>query len=76
MIDKEIIILLALAALTSYALSHLYRRLAIQRGILASVNNRSAHDVPTPTGSGIVLLLVFLLSLIVLSLWEPVASDI
>jgi Fuc2NAc and GlcNAc transferase len=56
----------------SFLLSHLYRVLAIRSGIVADVNWRSAHQSPTPTGSGIVLVMLFLMWLSGLWLWGTI----
>ena len=61
-------ILLALVAILSYLLSHLYRYFADRTAMVAEVNHRSAHQNPVPTGSGVVLMLVFCVSILVL--WQ------
>ncbi|HET7469174.1 MAG TPA: hypothetical protein VFJ81_05835, partial [Gemmatimonadales bacterium] len=56
---------LALAVLvvaTSYAAVEWVRRLALRRGVLDVPVERSSHEVPTPRGGGIVIVVVTLLA--------------
>ncbi|MCB1692639.1 MAG: glycosyl transferase [Pseudomonadales bacterium] len=49
----------ALCALSTWIVSHVYRAIAVEREILAHPEARSAHTVPTPTGAGIAMVVVF-----------------
>ena len=70
MLETKLLLLLCGICLLSYLGSLLYRFYALQKGVLAEVNKRSAHDIPVPTGSGLILLIIFFLSLLPLWYWE------
>ena len=48
------------------ALTALYRRFAADLGLIATVNARSAHDAPTPTGAGVAFVAIWLISLLII----------
>ncbi|MFT5211455.1 MAG: Fuc2NAc and GlcNAc transferase [Flavobacterium sp.] len=76
MLETKLLLLLFGIALLSYFGSLLYRFYALQKGVVAEVNKRSAHDIPVPTGSGLVLLMVFCFSLLILWYWEILGQKI
>ncbi|MFC3907946.1 glycosyltransferase family 4 protein [Legionella dresdenensis] len=50
----------------SYLLTGSFRKYSLANQILDMPNHRSAHKVPTPRGGGLVFVIIFLLSLLVL----------
>lgn len=59
--------MLLLAALClSLLLTSLLRRYALSRSLIDIPNDRSSHQVPTPRGGGVAIVLTFLLCLVVL----------
>ena len=54
----------------------LYRKIAVKNGILANPNFRTLHETPIPTGGGIVLALVFIISIFILWWYEKLSDDI
>jgi glycosyltransferase WbpL len=60
--------LLAAAVTVSFFLTWMVRRYALWRGLLDHPNQRSSHDVPTPRGGGVAIVVTYLAGLIVL--WE------
>ncbi|MBL4680935.1 MAG: hypothetical protein JKY88_09450 [Pseudomonadales bacterium] len=73
--DLKVLVLFALVFALSYLGSRLYQYYAIKIGLLANVNVRSAHELPTPTGSGLVLLKLFLVSIILLWYWQLITVE-
>ncbi|MEO6361698.1 MAG: glycosyltransferase family 4 protein [Caldimonas sp.] len=55
-----LLILLALGAAASWALTSSVRRHAVQSGLLDRPNERSSHSVPTPRGGGIAIVVSYL----------------
>lgn len=74
MSDITILFLLSLVLALSYIASRLYQFYAIKKDLLANVNLRSAHDSPKPTGSGIVLLILFFFCILLLGYWQLVST--
>ena len=58
-----IIALLAVCVFVTWTACHIYRRLAIHSQVIDHPNHRSAHEFPTPTGAGVVPVIVFYLAL-------------
>ncbi|OGT22372.1 MAG: glycosyl transferase [Gammaproteobacteria bacterium RBG_16_57_12] len=54
---------LLLAGVVSWALTGLLRRYALAKNLLDLPNERSSHDVPTPRGGGVAIVLTFLIAL-------------
>lgn len=52
--------LLSLATIVSYALVGAYRRYALEKNILDKPNERSLHQTPTPSGAGLIIVILFL----------------
>jgi len=65
--NLRFVLLAALAAGLSYALTGLFRQYAINRDILDVPNARSSHVVPTPRGGGLAIVTVVLGGIIVLA---------
>ena len=61
---------LACTFLLSFALCGVYLRLARRWQILDTPNARSSHQLPTPHGGGVPMLLAFALGLVLASLWH------
>lgn len=53
---------------TAWGLTGVLRRYAIRRSVIDIPNERSSHDVPTPTGGGLAVAVVFTLALVLLFL--------
>lgn len=62
----EIVFLLLLTTMLSFAMTRYIRRRAVARGILDIPNERSSHTIPTPRGGGLSIVLVFLLAVVIL----------
>lgn len=67
-------VLLLICAFSSWIAAHVYRRHAVDRRILAMPEARSAHQVPTPTGGGIAIIIVFAFALFDLWLVDLVSD--
>ncbi len=65
--DRFILLCLGLAVL-SYALTHLYRIVALALHIVDAPNHRSAHREITPTGAGAVFVVLFCIGMLLASL--------
>jgi Fuc2NAc and GlcNAc transferase len=76
MFETKLLLLLLVTCLVSYFGSVLYRFHATKRGTVAGVNKRSAHKIPTPTGSGIVLLTILCVSALILWSWDIFGQEI
>lgn len=62
-------------SVASYAGSWLYRRLALQRGIVAKLNSRTLHETVVPRGGGIAFTAVFAVAVIIGWLMGDVSTD-
>ncbi|TVT58145.1 MAG: glycosyltransferase family 4 protein [Sedimenticola thiotaurini] len=56
-----------LAGLSSFVLTGFLRRYALKRNLLDVPNIRSSHQIPTPRGGGMAIVLVFLIGLAILA---------
>ncbi|MEO2178084.1 MAG: glycosyl transferase [bacterium] len=74
--DQNTLFLLGFSLSLSFLLSYLYLFVAIRFGFFADVNFRSAHQTPTPTGSGIVLIVLFLIGVVSLWLLKLTSSEV
>jgi Fuc2NAc and GlcNAc transferase len=70
----ELIIVLSAVAAT-YVLTGLVRRLALAHGVLDVPNDRSSHDVPTPRGGGIAIVITTVIALSLLASLRLLAFD-
>jgi Fuc2NAc and GlcNAc transferase len=61
-------LLLAFAVVAAALLTGLVRRMAVGRGVLDVPNPRSSHQVPTPRGGGLAVVLAVTVSLLLLAL--------
>ena len=53
-----------------------YRKVAINRGILANPNFRTLHEFPIPTGGGIVFALIFFTCVFILWIYDILSYDL
>ncbi|WP_203566342.1 MraY family glycosyltransferase [Aestuariimicrobium ganziense] len=53
---REYLLVLLMAAMTTYLLGGLCRRVALRTGMLAMVRDRDVHAVPVPYGGGVAML--------------------
>jgi Fuc2NAc and GlcNAc transferase len=58
--------ILAATVAASFVLTWLVRRYALWRGLLDHPNQRSSHELPTPRGGGVAIVVTFLAGLVVL----------
>lgn len=63
MFVKENVLLLGAIFIASFFFTALYRNIAIKKSILDVPNDRSSHEIPTPRGGGIAIVLAFYLGL-------------
>ena len=66
-IDLMAILCIVLAGVVTYGGVILYKKIAINFGIISNLNYRTLHEVPTPRGGGIVFSLLF--SFAIFALW-------
>lgn len=66
----NIVWVLLLAGMVSWALTGLLRRYALARNLIDIPNERSSHDVPIPRGGGVAIVLTFLVSIPFLELFD------
>ena len=57
--SPSLLVFSAACTFTTWAIAHAYRRFAFRADILAHPNERSAHEIPTPTGAGISFIIVW-----------------
>ena len=62
--------------LLSVIATHYYRRLAINKDIIASPNKRSLHDIPVPLGGGIVFSTIFTLNVFLLGVYHVISYEV
>jgi len=55
---------------------YLYRIVSVKTTIVANINYRSLHKLPTPTGGGIVFAMTFITSLIILWWLDQLSDDL
>ncbi|MHB8223804.1 MAG: MraY family glycosyltransferase [Desulfurivibrionaceae bacterium] len=65
---KIVLLLLAVAAV-SFLLTGIIRRYALVRNLLDIPNERSSHQVPTPRGGGLAIVVPFLSGVLLLAIW-------
>lgn len=59
-----IVYVFLIAFVSSYWLTYLIRRYALNRNLLDKPNERSSHSIPTPRGGGLSVVIVFLITLL------------
>ena len=59
-----IIFILLVAFLSTYLITYLIRQYALNTNLLDIPNERSSHEVPTPRGGGLSVVIVFLISIL------------
>ena len=57
------------ACFVSFAITWAARRYALRRGLLDHPNERSSHELPTPRGAGIAIVVAFLILIGLLVVW-------
>ncbi|WP_024954327.1 MraY family glycosyltransferase [Sulfurospirillum arcachonense] len=62
--------------LSSLGLTYMIKNYAIKKSLLAEVNERSSHSVPTPHGGGIALAITWFVGLVYLYMYEMINQDI
>lgn len=62
--------------LLSFALTYFIKEYAIKKSLVATVNERSSHSVPTPHGGGIAVSLTWFIGLIYLYLNDQIESSL
>lgn len=62
--------------LLSFSLTYLVRKIALKKSLLAEVNERSSHTVPTPHGGGIAVALSWFIGLVYLYLNDAVTQEL
>ncbi|MEA3513760.1 MAG: glycosyltransferase family 4 protein [Campylobacterota bacterium] len=62
--------------LISFALTYFIKEYAIKKSLVATVNERSSHTVPTPHGGGIAVSLTWLIGLIYLYMYDQIESSL
>ncbi len=55
---------------------HGYRQFALRSGFLDHPDHRSAHEIPTPTGAGIVMVALFFVAVLLASLDGRLSSEV
>src|SRR6476620_4315160 len=62
------LLILALSFVLTYACVAFFRHVSVRRKWVDVPNERSSHGVPTPTGGGLVIVLVSLLAYLIISI--------
>ena len=65
---------LFIALVASFFLTGALRRYALGADLMDIPNDRSSHEVPTPRGGGVAIVVVVLVGLMALSLWSAVPT--
>lgn len=65
-----------LLLITSFTLTYFIKNYAIKKSLVADVNERSSHDVPTPHGGGIAIALTWFAGLIYLYMYEMIEPNL
>ncbi|HIP30314.1 MAG TPA: glycosyltransferase family 4 protein [Sulfurospirillum arcachonense] len=60
----------------SFVFTYLIKNYAIKKSLLAEVNERSSHSVPTPHGGGIALAITWFSGLVYLYMYDMIDKDI
>jgi len=68
--------LFILAASCAFLFTGIFRRYAIARNLLDIPNKRSSHQIPTPHGGGVAIVLVFLIGLLFLWYADVVSTKL
>ena len=68
-----LIVFLLAALVASFLLTGALRRYAVRVDLMDIPNDRSSHEVPTPRGGGVAIVVVFLAGLVALGLWGVVS---
>jgi len=71
----NVVWILLLAGVVSWALTGLLRRYALARSLMDIPNERSSHAVPTPRGGGVAIVATFLFALPLLSYYELISGQ-
>lgn len=58
----------------SFILTYLIRNYAIKKSLLAQVNERSSHTIPTPHGGGIAIAITWVIGLVYLNFYNQIDS--
>lgn len=61
---------------TSFLLTYLIKNYAIKKSLVAEVNERSSHTVPTPHGGGIAIAITWFMGLIYLYVYEMIEPNL
>lgn len=61
---------------TSFLLTYLIKNYAIKKSLIAEVNERSSHAVPTPHGGGIAIALTWFAGLVYLYMYEMIEPNL
>jgi len=75
-LDIEVVSTVGAALLTSAMLTGVARRLALSRGVLDVPNDRSSHEVPTPRGGGVAIVLTTTAAWLALVLLGKLRTDL
>ena len=70
MVYFKFIVLLFFIAFVSSMLTHSIRILSLKYKIFDIPNNRSSHDVPTPKGGGVSIVVLLMMTIMVLSFYD------
>ncbi|MDA1302285.1 MAG: glycosyltransferase family 4 protein [Proteobacteria bacterium] len=65
-----------LITLSTWLGCHAYRRFALRTGFLDHPGHRSAHEVPTPTGAGTIMVALFFVSVLLVALDGQLSRDV
>ncbi|MDT8338265.1 MAG: glycosyltransferase family 4 protein [Sulfurimonas sp.] len=65
-----------LLLIASFTLTYLIKNYAIKKSLVAEVNERSSHDVPTPHGGGIAIALTWFAGLVYLYMYEMIEPNL
>jgi len=65
--NPSLLVILSSSALLAALLTLIIRRSALRKQLLDIPNDRSLHSVPTPRGGGAAIVLVFIASIVALS---------
>jgi Fuc2NAc and GlcNAc transferase len=76
MVYFKFIVLLFFIAFVSSMLTHSIRILSLKYKIFDIPNNRSSHDVPTPKGGGVSIVVLLMMTIMVLSFYDLIDKDI
>ena len=60
----------------SFSLTYFIKNYAIKKSLVAKVNERSSHSIPTPHGGGIALSLTWFIGLVYLNFTEQIESSL